>query len=84
MFNKKFKDLIVKDFRNVQRIVTESGQVKFQAGSNDDGHSDFVSSLTLNLQAIHDMPVNATKPAVYARSTAFGHNAYRVNGSVFR
>lgn len=72
LFSEKFKTLIKQDFRNVQRIVTESGQVKFQAGSNDEGHSDFVSSLALNLQAEHDMPVQAKAPVTYQRTSAFG------------
>ena len=71
-FNIKFKQLIENDFRNVSRIVNEVGQVKFIAGSNDSGHSDFVSSLVLNLQAIKDNPINSTLPITFSRQSHFG------------
>ena len=32
--NKKFKSMIELDFNNVQRIVNEAGQVKYEAGHN--------------------------------------------------
>lgn len=71
-FNKKFKSLVEQDFRNVSRIVTETGAVKFQAGRDDQGHSDFVSSLVLNIQAIVANPVSFSMPQGYMRSSAFG------------
>lgn len=71
-FNQKFKDLIDTDFKNVQRIVTETGTIKFTAGRDDNGHSDFVSSLVLNIQAIHDNPVNLKQPISYSKPSMFG------------
>lgn len=71
-FNIKFKQLIENDFRNVSRIVNEVGQVKFIAGSNDEGHSDFVSSLVLNLMALKDNPINSTLPITFERTSHFG------------
>lgn len=32
--NHKFKSMIELDFNNVQRIVNEAGQVKYEAGHN--------------------------------------------------
>lgn len=49
-FNEKFKDLIIKDFNLVSRIVNEAGQVKFEAGRQD-GHADIISALTLAYKA---------------------------------
>lgn len=70
-FNKKLKKLIEDDFRNVQRIVTESGQVRYIAGHDQNGHSDATSAIVLALQAIHDMPSSANLPITYARRSSF-------------
>lgn len=60
------------DFRNVQRIVSEAGDVKYVAGRDSNGHSDFVSSLVMNIQAVKDCPVNIKAPLTYYTSSAFG------------
>lgn len=70
-FNRKLKKLIEDDFRNVQRIVTESGQVRYIAGHDQNGHSDATSAIVLALQAIHDMPSNAKTPLAYIRTSRF-------------
>ena len=70
-FNKKLKKLIEDDFRNVQRIVTESGQIRYVAGHDQNGHSDATSAIVLALQAIHDMPSNAKTPFTYMRTSRF-------------
>lgn len=64
-FNIKLKKLIEDDFRNVQRIVTESGQVRYAAGHDQNGHSDATSAIILALQAIHDMPQSMSVPMPY-------------------
>lgn len=64
-FNRKLKKLIEDDFRNIQRIVTESGQIRYEAGRDGNGHSDATSAIVLVLQAIHDMPGNASTPVSY-------------------
>lgn len=64
-FNRKLKKLIEDDFRNVQRIVTESGQVRYAAGHDQNGHSDATSAIILALQAIHDMPQSMSVPMPY-------------------
>ena len=70
-FNKKLKKLIEDDFRNVQRIVTEAGQIRYVAGHDQNGHSDATSAIVLALQAIHDMPSNANTPLTYMRTSRF-------------
>lgn len=60
------------DFRNVQRIVSEAGDVKYVAGRDSNGHSDFVSSLVMNVQAVKDCPVNATLPYAYQSFSRLG------------
>lgn len=60
--NKKFQSIIEQDFQNVQRIVTENGQVKFNAGRDQNGHSDITSALVLCLNAIRQNPVVFSNP----------------------
>ena len=59
------------DVLNVSRIVTESGQVRYTADSNAEGHGDIVSGIVLALQAWHDFPLQASLPIPWSRATAF-------------
>ena len=70
-FNRKLKKLIEDDFRNAQRLVTESAQVRYVAGRDQNGHSDATSAIVLALQAIHDMPSSAKTPLAYIRTSRF-------------
>lgn len=72
LFNKKFEQLVKDDIRNVQRIVSENGDVKYVAGRDSNGHSDFVSSLVLNIQAVKDNPINASLPYSYNSFSRLG------------
>lgn len=70
--NRRLKPLIVQDFNNVQRVVTESGKVQYIAGHNEQGHSDATSSLVLALEAQHQHPIQMSAPVSYALPSAFG------------
>ena len=72
LFNPEYKQLLKDDIRNVHRIVTENGTVKFEAGRDANGHSDTVSSIVLALEAQRLNPVSFSLPASYARNSAFG------------
>ena len=69
--NIKFKSIIEKDFKNVQRVVNESGQVKYIAGHNENGHSDITSGLVLGIRAIDDHPANFQMPIQYISQSIF-------------
>ena len=69
--NRKFKSIIEKDFKNVQRVVNEAGQVKYIAGHDENGHSDITSGLVLGIRAIDDNPVNFQMPIQYIRQSIF-------------
>lgn len=58
-FAAHLKELIVQDFRNVHRVVNEAGKVSYQAGRDENGHSDATSALVLALQAAKDSPAGA-------------------------
>lgn len=71
MFNQKLKPLIESDFNNVERVISESGQVRYQAGRDQNGHSDATSGLVLGIKAMFDNPSNFQLPVNYIRSTIF-------------
>lgn len=70
--NRRLKPLIVQDFNNVQRMVTESGKVQYIAGHNEHGHSDATSSLVLALEACHQHPIQMSSPVSYMRFSPLG------------
>lgn len=71
LFSPEAAKLARADVLNVSRIVTESGQVRYVAESNDEGHGDIVSGIVLALQAWHDFPLQASLPIPYARASSF-------------
>ena len=71
LFSPEAAKLARADVLNVSRIVTESGQVRYTADSNAEGHGDIVSGIVLALQAWHDFPLQASLPIPYSRMTAF-------------
>ena len=71
LFSPEAAKLARADVLNVSRIVTESGQVRYTAESNDEGHGDIVSGIVLALQAWHDFPLQASLPIPYARASSF-------------
>lgn len=62
-FPTRLRDLVVRDFTNVNRVVSESGKVSYEAGRNGDGHSDFTSALVLAIQSAVDSPNQTGLPA---------------------
>lgn len=71
LFSPEAAKLARADVLNVSRIVTESGQVRYTADSNAEGHGDIVSGIVLALQAWHDFPLQASLPIPWSRATAF-------------
>lgn len=70
-FNSKFRKLIEQDFRNVQRIITPDGNVKYIADHDQNGHSDATSGIVLALQAAFDRPASLTSPVPYSIPSRF-------------
>lgn len=71
IFSPEAAKLARADVLNVSRIVTESGQVRYTADSNAEGHGDVISGIVLALQAWHDFPLQASLPIPWTRATAF-------------
>lgn len=66
IFSEKFREILERDFRNVSRIVTEDGKVRYQAGRNEDGHSDIISAIVLAVEAWHSNPADMSVPMPFA------------------
>ena len=71
LFSPEAAKLARADVLNVSRIVTESGQVRYTAESNAEGHGDIISGIVLALQAWHDFPIQVSLPIPDARPTSF-------------
>lgn len=46
-FSKKIMEIVKSDFGNISKIVTDNGQVKYEAGHSVNGHSDATSAMVL-------------------------------------
>ena len=70
-FNSRLRGMIEQDFRNVQRIITPDGNVKYTAKHDQNGHSDATSGIVLALQAAFDRPASLTSPIPYSIPSRF-------------
>lgn len=71
-FSSRLKELFLADFRNVHRIVDEKGSVSFEAGRDENGHSDAASALVLAVRAARDSPASFQQPQAAPLFSAFG------------
>ena len=71
-FAKHLEELVKQDFRNVHRVVSESGKVSYQAGRDENGHSDATSALVLAIQAQKHTPDQIQTPQAQAIRSVFG------------
>lgn len=62
VFADHLRPLVVSDFSNIARVVTESGKVTYTAGRNENGHSDGASAIVLALQAAKNRPASFVQP----------------------
>ena len=72
VISEHLRELIVSDFRNIDKIVTEDGKVKYVAGHDANGHSDAASAVFLALWAAHENPSSFDLPHTYMRPSPFG------------
>lgn len=70
-FNSEFREQIVDDFKCVERIVTDTGTIKYEASRSSLGHGDIVSSIVLGVNAIHDRPPSFQQPQYAAWNSIF-------------
>ena len=70
-FASHLKDLVVSDFNNVHRVVSEAGRVTYEAGRDANGHSDATSAIVLALQAASGTPNSHALPVSWSLPTRF-------------
>lgn len=73
-FADHLRDLVINDFNNVHRVVSEAGRVSYEAGRDGNGHSDFTSALVLAIQAAASSPIQAMLPTAARLQSVFGFN----------
>lgn len=56
-FAKHLIERVKQDLQHVSRVVTASGEVRYQASRNSEGHSDITSALVLCTEAFKKMPI---------------------------
>lgn len=82
VISEHLQQLIVREFQNIDKIVTDDGKVKYVAGHDENGHSDAASALFLALWSAHDNPTNFALPQTYVRPSPFGaYGGWGINGS---
>lgn len=66
-------DKVTCDMAQVQRIVSDQGRIVYEAKrTSSTHHSDITSAISLALEAMHEMPKNATVPQTHIYNSAFG------------
>lgn len=67
-FNSDIKDIVISDFQMVSRVVTDNGNVKYEARRSSEGHGDIVSSIVLAVAAYAQNKTSNIQPSVFHNS----------------
>ena len=60
----------------VKRVISDSGKIIYDAKrTSETRHSDISSALALALEAMHEMPKNASNPITHSNFSSFGPRA---------
>lgn len=70
-FSPKVKDIVLNDFRLVQRIVTDQGKIKYTAKKDQTGHADSASAIVLCNDIWHKKPGRASQPDTWMPTSVF-------------
>ena len=69
-------DKVVNDMAQVKRVISDTGKIIYDAKrTSETRHSDISSALALALEAMHEMPKNATQPVTHIPFSSFGPRA---------
>lgn len=69
--NAKFRKIVESDFKNVSRIINESGQIKYMAGHDENGHADVASGIVLLLESTRKNPISYSLPEAFTMPSLF-------------
>lgn len=66
-------DKVVNDMAQVKRVISDTGKIIYDAKrTSETRHSDISSALALALEAMHEMPKNASNPISHSNFSSFG------------
>lgn len=61
----------------VKRVISDTGKIVYDAKrTSETRHSDISSALALALEAMHEMPKNASNPISHTNFSPFGQRAH--------
>ena len=64
-FAKHIIERVRQDLQQVSRVVTASGEVRYQASRSEEGHADTTSALVLCVEAFRNMPLSQESPVAF-------------------
>ena len=64
-FAKHLIERVKQDIQQVSRVVTASGEVRYQASRGTEGHADITSAIVLCTEAFKKMPLSQESPVAF-------------------
>ena len=71
-FAKHLIEKVKQDIQQVSRVVTASGEVRYQASRCEEGHADTISALVLCGEAVKSMPLSQSLPVSMPAASRLG------------
>lgn len=71
-FAKHLIERVKQDMQQVSRVVTASGEVRYQASRGEEGHSDITSALVLCIESFKKMPMSQALPVSMPAASRLG------------
>ena len=71
-FAKHILEKVKQDVQQVSRVVTASGEVRYQASRSEEGHADTTSALVLCTEAFRKMPISQALPVSMPAASRLG------------
>ena len=75
--NPELKTMVISDFGNVRRYISNTGRISYSSPHTQDGHSDITSSIVLAYHSVHDNPVNFALPITHSFKSRMNYNFNR-------
>ena len=71
-FARHIMERVKQDIQQVSRVVTASGEVRYQAIRSEEGHADTISALVLCVEAFKNMPLSQSLPVSMPAASRLG------------
>lgn len=77
-FARHILERVRQDIQQVSRVVTASGEVRYQASRSEEGHADTTSALVLCVEAFKKMPISQSLPVSSPAASRLGAWSARI------